>query len=299
MSILRIVGRSAFNYKTMILNLDPEFSPLGKGIEAKQFNFPSGCEPHIKLQFTDELHCFLTCRIRTTNDIMMLLLATDALKRAKVERVDLFIPFLPFARQDRVMISGEPLSIKVLSDVINLQGYNSVKIYDCHSEVGLALINKSEPITNHDFVRSVLPTEEGFLIVSPDAGAYKKIFKLCQDISYRDKIVLCNKNRDVSTGNITGVVCDTGDFEKKDLYIIDDICDGGGTFILLAEELRKRNCGKVNLIVSHMLHQTPSENLINSIDNIYCTNSRFDCYYEKLSEYLMISKKIKVWNIRF
>lgn len=255
-----------------IINLDKDFKPFGEGIEFQKFDFPSGCEPHIKLPSITEELVKITCRIQSGNDILLLLLTVDALKRIGVKSLECFIPYLPFARQDRLMVKGEPLSIKVVSDLLNAQGFEKIQIYDAHSEVSSALINNVEAITNHSFVEEVLKEKTKYLIVSPDAGAYKKIFKVCQYLNYKDEIVLCNKTRNVENGSITSVTCAVNDFQGMDLYIIDDICDGGGTFVLLADELKKRNCGKVNLIVSHGIFSKGVDALTN-IDHIYTTDS--------------------------
>ena len=260
------------NNNMTIINLDKDFKPFGEGIEFQKFDFPSGCEPHIKLPAIADEQVKITCRIQNANDLLLLLLTTDALKRSGVKRLECFIPYLPFARQDRVMVKGEPLSVKVIADLLNTQGFEKVQIYDAHSEVSFALLNNSDAITNHSFVEEVLKDKNGYLIISPDAGAYKKIFKVCQHLNYKDEIVLCNKTRNVENGNITSVTCAVNDFQGMDLYIIDDICDGGGTFILLADELKKRNCGKVNLIVSHGIFSKGVDALTN-IDHIYTTDS--------------------------
>lgn len=257
-----------------ILNLDETFTPYGSsGINYKKFDFPSGCEPHIKIAtyLKSQDGIIVTHRIKSSSDIITLLLAVDALKRMGERNMELFIPYLPFARQDRVMVEGEPLSVKVMADLINSCGFEKVTIYDPHSEVCLALINNSEVYNNHNFVKKVLQDKSNYMIVCPDAGAYKKIFKLCQALNYTDRIALCNKIRNVATGEILSTTCDVEDFKRKDVYIVDDICDGGGTFILLAEELKARNCGKVNLVVSHGIFSKGTD--LKNIDHIYTTDS--------------------------
>ncbi len=87
----------------------------------------------------------------------------------------------------------------------------------------------------------------------------------------------------MATGQILSTTCDTEDFEGRDLYIVDDICDGGGTFVLLADELRKRNCGKINLIVSHAILSKGMEALPN-IDHVYTTDSFQDLSHPKLTQ---------------
>lgn len=184
-----------------IINLDPNFQPYGPGIDFKEFIFPSGCEVHIKLPAIEEKTVFITTRIKSSDDIMKLLMATDALKRSGVKEIYLFMPYLPYARQDRQMIKGEPLSLKVFADLLNSQNYSKVNLYDVHSEVALALINNSAVTTNHNLVSHVLENEKDYYIVSPDAGAYKKIFKVCQHIKYDGEI---QNNNCWNTGCVQG-----------------------------------------------------------------------------------------------
>lgn len=255
-----------------ILNLDKDFAPMGAGVNYQAFSFPSGCEPHIKIAKLPENEATITCRIKSCEDIIMLMLAADALRRSGATKLNCIMPYVPFARQDRQMVSGEPLSIKVFANLINSIGFESVEVFDPHSEVTTALIDNCINVSNYFFVWSALFEVKDYVIISPDAGAYKKIFKLCQELKYDGNISLCNKTRDVRDGRITSVTCDTPDFDGKDVYIIDDICDGGGTFVLLAQELRKRNCGKINLIVSHGIFSKGIDAL-EGIDHIYTTDS--------------------------
>lgn len=162
--------------------------------------------------------------------------------------------------------------MQVMADLINSQNYNSVIIYDCHSEVGPALINNCKALTNHEFVADVLRSKKNYFMVCPDAGAHKKLFKLCQAIGYTGKIVMCNKVRDLNNGNIIETSCDLPDFYGTDVVIVDDLIDAGGTFVLLAKELQKRNAGAITLIASHGIFSKGIDAL-EGIDEIHTTNS--------------------------
>lgn len=253
----------------LILNLNPGFTPFKNSVNIPVVDFPSGIEPHIKIPATNQNGdkisyniadpVLITCRIQHMNDFFRLILCTDALKRMGFKDIEVFIPYLPFARQDRVMTPGEPLSLKVFSKLINNEGYSKVFIYDAHSELAGALIDNCFPINNHSFVQRVVDIcnrsgnfSQDYYIINPDAGAYKKIFGVCQAIKYQNEIIMCNKLRDVSKkGVLHSVTVSHDDLNGRDCFIIDDICDGGGTFNLLADELKKRNCGNIYVIVSH------------------------------------------------
>ena len=194
-----------------------------------------------------------------------------------VKTVELVLPYVPFARQDRPMVSGEPLSVKVFATLLNAQRFERVTVYDPHSDVSTALIDNCYVVNNHDFVRWVVaqryPDDESFFLASPDAGAYKKVYGVHEAIGGTGTLLMCNKHRDVATGKLSGVSVDATDLYQRDVLIVDDICDGGGTFILLAKELKKRNAGRVVLVVSHGIFSQGFESLREHIDAVYTTDS--------------------------
>ncbi len=262
--------------KMKYLNLDKNFSPFGKSIDFESFTFNGG-EPHIKIleELTLEDELTITIRIRNFNEMGMLLIATDALRRMEVEKVHLVLPYFPAARQDRVMVAGESLSVKVYTDIINAQNYQSVTILDAHSEVTPALLNRVKNISNHSFVTKCLQDENDYVLISPDGGALKKIYKLAQFLN-GVPVVECSKMREVKTGKLSGFKVYADDLEGKTCVIVDDICDGGGTFLGLAQKLKEKNCGKLMLIVTHGIFSKGLETLTETFDKVYSTNSFSD-----------------------
>ena len=259
--------------KMKYLNLDTTFAPFGKSIEFDNFIFNGG-EPHIKIleKLTYENELTITTRIRSFNDVGLLLIATDALRRMEVEKIHLVVPYFPAARQDRVMVAGESLSVKVYADIINAQNYRSVTILDAHSEVTSALLNRVRNISNHQFVTACLQNEKEYTLISPDGGALKKVYKLSQFLN-GVPVVECSKMRDVKTGKLSGFKVYADDLEGKTCVIVDDICDGGGTFLGLAKKLKEKNCGKLILIVTHGIFSKGLEKLTEVFDEVFSTNS--------------------------
>lgn len=260
----------------MNLNLDNNFSPFTKGenINFESFTF-SGGEPHIKilsnLSNVEEVN--VSHRIQSFQDFGLLLLAIDALKKMEVKLINVFIPYFPAARQDRVMVSGESLSVKVYTDILNSQHLNKVIIYDVHSEVAPALLNQCTNIDNSDFIKYILKDlEKDTLLVSPDGGALKKIYKLAEKLKNYE-VLECSKQRDVKTRKLSGFKVYAEDLKGRDCIIIDDICDGGRTFIGLAEELKKKNAGKLYLAVSHGIFSKGLEQLSLHFDKVFTTNA--------------------------
>lgn len=259
----------------MILNLDPAFKPFNdqKEIEFKSFTF-SGGEPHIKINpdFDVNQEITITQRLNSFNDLGLLCLTVDALRRMDVKVINLFIPYFPAARQDRVMIKGEPLSVKVYADIINAMQLQKVFVFDAHSEVTPALVNNCEVIPNHTFIQTVIKKiGNDAKLISPDGGALKKIYKVSEFLGGVD-VVECSKSRDVKTGRLSGFKVYEDDLQGVNCLIVDDICDGGGTFVGLAEELKNKNAGKLYLAVSHGIFNKGFE-VLDCFEKIFTTNS--------------------------
>lgn len=259
-----------------MLNLNPSFTPLGENnlIGHKSFLFAGG-EPHIKISdhFDVIKPVTITHRINSFNDLGLICITVDALKRMGVKEINLFIPYFPAARQDRVMVPGEPLSVKVYADIINAMALASVTIFDPHSEVTPALLNNCVTISNHEFIKQVIAKIGDVVkLISPDGGALKKIYKISEFLGGAE-VVECSKSRDVKTGKLSGFKVYSEDLAGADCLIVDDICDGGGTFIGLAEALKAKNAGKLYLAISHGIFSKGFEVFDQYFEQIFTTDS--------------------------
>jgi len=260
----------------MYLNLDPQFTPFhsGENIEFETFTF-SGGEPHIKIlsDLSNVSEVTITTRARSFNDFGLLLLTIDALKRFYIQKINVFIPYFPAARQDRVMVKGEPLSVKVYADMLNQLSLNKVMVYDAHSEVTAAVLNNCESLSNHTFIKTVLSRiNSEVLLISPDGGALKKIYKVSEFLG-GVSVIECSKKRNVKNGKLEGFKVYEDDLKGQDCLIVDDICDGGGTFIGLAQELKNKNAGNLYLAVSHGIFNKGFEVLNQHFTKIFTTDS--------------------------
>ena len=260
----------------MVLNLDKSFTPYGteNNVDYNFFTF-SGGEPHIKIisELENVSEVTITHRIQSFNDIGTLLLATNALKNMGFKKLHVVIPYFPAARQDRLMVSGEPLSVKVYADIINTQNFESVTVFDPHSEVTPALLNNCRVIDNHIFIEQIVQQlSDDLLLISPDGGALKKIYKVAAYLQNYE-VIECSKSRNVKTGQLTGFKVYADDLQGRDCLIVDDICDGGGTFLGLAKELKAKNAGNLYLAISHGIFSKGFEELEKLFTKIFTTDS--------------------------
>jgi ribose-phosphate pyrophosphokinase len=280
------------------------------------------------LRESDKQHgIMIISRLNTFSDLELIICATQALKEVGVKNIELYIPYCIGARSDRKFMEGGINYVKtVIAPIINSQGYSKVTILDPHSDVLEACINNFEKIDNIDLVSFALQDYflskgfetwsasnfDGVRFISPDAGALKKVFHVAEAVKYRNEVIIASKHRNLETGKIdyTNVPMSVHDADK-DVFIIDDICDGGRTFIEIAkavDEVRKlsssvkrENYGKNYLIVTHGIFSAGFDFLVQHFDGIYCTNSvkdvRDGTIVDTFSRHKTIHSLVKQQNV--
>lgn len=278
------------------LNIDEAFAPTSYiAIKFTMTQFKGG-EMHIKLDNTIDYSRFdkviITNRFRNGDDIMKVLIAKDALQRKGVKYFELVMPYIPYARQDRQCDDGESFTLKVFTDLINSAKFDKVYVVDAHSDVAPALINNCVNIPNYYYVQEAYYLQNDgneVILISPDSGANKKCNKLFDNVKVFSNFVKCDKKRDVSTGELSGfeVFCD--DLKGKTCIIVDDICDGGRTFIGIAKKLKKKNAGDIYLFVTHGIFSYGTDELKMSFKKVFCTNS-----FRDITDDLIIQLKITI-----
>lgn len=258
------------------LFIDNEQVALSHGV------FPDGA---VWLKVTGKLPSFArqmrvrVAAMRDMNDFMLLAQLVDAVRHAADITVShLELAWLPWARQDRHMVPGDSFALKVFANLLNTLNFNKVFVLDPHSDAAAAAINNCVVIAQEsclmqsETLRRAIGNCE-LMLVAPDAGALKKIHNVAKASGAQEYAIL-TKERDVATGNLTGFALVAGDVAGKDLLIVDDLCDAGGTFIGSAQVLRDAGARSVSLYVTHGVFSKGVENLLNNgIDAIYTTTS--------------------------
>jgi ribose-phosphate pyrophosphokinase len=213
------------------------------------------------------------------DDIMALAQTVDALKiHYPMATLYLVLPYIPYARQDRACSPGDSFSLRVVAKMINALGFGTVTVADPHSGVAGALIDNMYDVHQYEFFHNVRDFSDVY-IVAPDQGASKK----CEEFAKRVGalgVITCAKVREMSTGKILGlkVIDEIPDAAK--LFVLDDICDGGRTFIEVSKALQMKasNSGNghiavIELAVTHGLFTKGVDALSAFYDRIYTTNS--------------------------
>lgn len=191
----------------------------------------------------------LTARIRNSSDLMDLILITDVLRERGIQPAVLDLPYMPYARQDRRTTDWSPFSLKVVANLVNDLGYRKVRVYEPHSVATSLLINSCEVVTFDRAAQEFINSRAAFdaVLLAPDAGAVPRTERVAQACGLPMAIAI--KKRDPQTGRLR-IVDVFGDIDGRSVIVLDDICDGGATFIQLAEFV----AGRVDLMRLFVAH---------------------------------------------
>ena len=263
-------------------------------IRYSTFKFPAG-EVQVNIH-EDDIHMLdkaihnvqplqIVARLYSAEDITVLELLNNAVNKllalpGRFHRV-LTLPYLPYARQDRVCSLGEAFSLEVMASRINNMKFDVVVLYDPHSEVSSMLISNSCVVPQNEvFKEAELLYEDDIestydYFCSPEAGATKKILPLCRE--FGKELIEATKERCVKTGKIVRTKVHTDQvLEGKSVLIVDAICHGGRTFIELAKVLKKDyNVSTVGLYVTHGIFSKGFDEVLKWIDTVYTTDTYF------------------------
>jgi ribose-phosphate pyrophosphokinase len=151
------------------------------------------------------------------------------------------LPYLPYARQDKEVTNESTFALRSFCKLVNTLDFDEVKVFDPHNAALTSELLWGTEIEMPNF--EPLLKELDALPVYPDKGAAKR---------YNDNhTIVFDKVRDPLTGTITGIELAKGTIEPRAYIILDDICDGGKTFIEVSKKLYEAGAKDVYLYVSH------------------------------------------------
>lgn len=189
-----------------------------------------------------------------------------------ISKIGLFMPYMPYSRQDRRVAPNTASSLKVFAGQINAMGFGYVKTIDPHSDVCEAVFDSLKILSNESLVAHALRAFrlDDVTFLAPDAGAAKKLPALTNALDLESyDIATASKHRDVMTGDITHTSVPDG--LRNNVVIVDDICDGGRTFIEIAKALPGET--KKHLIITHGIFSKGLDVIFEHFDTVTTTNS--------------------------
>lgn len=228
----------------------------------------------------------ITWFYESNEELVTLYFLTKHLRSKGIDDIELKLPYIPNARQDRVKKAEDVFTLKYFSEMINDLSFSRVTVLDAHSYVSEALINRIAVQSPKPYVEKVLAClqEKGrkdILLFYPDEGAMKRY-----SVMFEQPYVFGIKKRDWVTGEIQGLSISgqTELISNRTILIIDDICSRGGTFYYSAKALKELGANEIYLYISHCENTILEGDLLDGslIQRVYTTNSIFTKEHENV-----------------
>ena len=219
----------------------------------------------------------------TSDKVMQLMLILDAAKRAAAKEIIPIITYMPYARTDKKDQVRGPIGAKVFAEMLENRGATQIITFDLHADQIQGFFNI--PVTHMEgkylFDRYLYECYEEYgdnlVLCAPDAGAAKRVKYFRDQLKSRWEIdlpiVMIDKTR--PKANEVGKMILIGDVDGKDVVIIDDMCDTGGTLVKGCDTLLEKGAQTVRAVVTHGVLSGPAlERIYNSkLDDFVCSDS--------------------------
>lgn len=203
---------------------------------------------------------------------------------------ELFLPYIPNARMDRVKQEDEVFTLKWFAEFINSLAFDKVTVIDPHSNVATALIDNVYVVEPERQIRGAIDMvceetdsslQDGLILCYPDEGAAKRYSEMMER-----EYVFGIKYRDWRTGKIERLELTTPEkVAGKNVLIVDDICSRGGTFTHMAKALKEAGADKVYLYVTHCENTIFNGSVLTDglIEHVYTTDSIYRGNHERIT----------------
>lgn len=160
-------------------------------------------------------------------------------------QITLNIKYLPYGRQDKEISNNATFALKTFQKLLGLYRFHKINVTDPHNWDQCRFSCATTAVYPKELISKVIAETQSNLVCYPDKGAVTKYTKI-----YSRNYIYGEKVRDQLTGHITSYEV-IGECTGKTVLIIDDICDGGMTFKILAKDLLAKGAKEVNLFVTH------------------------------------------------
>lgn len=237
------------------------------------------------------------------DNLMEILIMVDALKRASAETVNVVMPYYGYARQDRKARSREPITSKLVANMLEIAGVDRLLTVDLHAAQIQGFFDipvdhlMGAPLIAEHFIRRDMVGDD-YVVVSPDHGGVPRARKLAQFL--QTPLAIIDKRRSVDKMNTSEVMNIIGNVAGKTCILIDDMIDTAGTICHAADALRDAGAVSVYASCTHPVLSGPAmDNIERSaieklvvLDTIYLPKERLIDKIEQISIADLIAEAI-------
>ncbi|MGO4938110.1 ribose-phosphate diphosphokinase [Fundicoccus sp. Sow4_H7] len=234
------------------------------GVELGKISISHFADGEIKVNIEesirgDNVYIVQSTSYPVNDNLVELLITIDALKRASAKTINVVIPYYGYARQDRKANSREPITAKLVSNMITVAGATRVLALDLHAaqiqgffDIPLDHLVGAPLLANY-FIQHQLEGD-GVVVVSPDHGGVTRARKLAEFL--KSPIAIIDKRR--PKDNVAEVMSIIGEVEGKTCILIDDMIDTAGTITLGAQALIDKGAKEVYACCTHAVFSNPA-----------------------------------------
>ena len=222
----------------------------------------------------DEIFIIQSTSAPVNDNLMELLIMIDALRRASAATINVVIPYYGYARQDRKARSREPITAKLVADMIEKAGADRAIMLDLHAAQiqGFFDIPVDHLYASTIFAPYIQSLNlENLVIATPDVGGSKRASTYAKYLDV--PLVLCHKTREKA--NVVASMQIIGDVKGKDVLLVDDMVDTAGTITKAADIMKAAGANSVRAIASHCVMSGPASDRVQNsqLEEIVFTDS--------------------------
>lgn len=200
------------------------------------------------------------------NNLMELLIMMDALRRASAASINIVLPYYGYARQDRKARAREPITSKLVANMLQIAGADRLITFDLHAPQIQGFFNipvdhlMGSPLIAEYFRRQLVSAGDDIVVVSPDHGGVGRARKLANFL--KAPLAIIDKRR--PRANVAEIMNIIGDVQGKKCILIDDMIDTAGTITLAANALKELGATEVYASCTHAVLSGPAIDRINN-----------------------------------
>ncbi|KAF6610028.1 MULTISPECIES: ribose-phosphate diphosphokinase [unclassified Lactococcus] len=200
------------------------------------------------------------------DNLMELLIMMDALRRASAASINIVLPYYGYARQDRKARAREPITSKLVANMLQIAGADRLITFDLHAPQIQGFFNipvdhlMGSPLIAEYFRRQLVSAGDDIVVVSPDHGGVGRARKLANFL--KASLAIIDKRR--PRANVAEIMNIIGDVQGKKCILIDDMIDTAGTITLAANALKELGATEVYASCTHAVLSGPAIERINN-----------------------------------
>ncbi|MBM7617643.1 ribose-phosphate pyrophosphokinase [Weissella uvarum] len=229
------------------------------GVELSKINLAHFSDNEIQVNIEesvrgDNVYIIQSTSAPVNDNLMEVMITIDALRRASAKSINVVLPYYGYARQDRKARSREPITAKLVANMLQMAGATRVLAMDLHAaqiqgffDIPVDHLMGAPLLADYLLTSGIV--DDNTVVVSPDHGGVTRARKLAELLGSEEPIAIIDKRR--PKANVAKIMNIIGDVKGKRAIMIDDMIDTGGTITQGAQKLMDEGATEVYVVATH------------------------------------------------